>query len=97
MTNVVEFSSHLQHQRVRNSAAGREAVVADLVTLSAGVQEVVERTLDLTNPSLQQLEYAVQHLVDAFRSLEAATKVLTNDSDWVPFHEEPDAASRGHQ
>ncbi len=85
MTNVVEFSSHLQHQRTRSSSASRAAVVADLVTLSAGVQETVERTLDLTNPSLPQLEYAVQHLVDAFRSLEAAVNVLTDDGDWVPF------------
>ncbi len=85
MTNVVEFSSHLQHQRVRSSAGSRAAVVADLAALSAGVQEVVEKTLDLTSPSLLQLEYAVQHLVDAFRSLEAATKVLTDDGDRVPF------------
>ncbi len=85
MTNVVEFSSHLQHQRARSAANSRAAVVADLVTLSAGVQEVVEKALDLTSPSLQQLEYAVQHLVDAFRSLEAAAKVLTDDGDWVPL------------
>ncbi len=84
MTNVVEFSSHLQHQRARNSAVSRAAVVADLVTLSAGVQEVAERALDLSSSSPEQLEYAVQHLVDAFRSLEAAANVLTDDDDWVP-------------
>ena len=85
MTNVVEFSSHPQHPRARNSAVSRAAVVADLVTLSAGVQETVEKTLDLADPSLQQLEYAVQHLVDAFRSLETGAKVLADDGDWVPF------------
>ncbi len=83
MTNVVEFSSHLQHQRARSAAKSRAAVVADLAMLSAGVQEVVEKTRDLTGPSLLQLECAVQHLVNAFRSLEAATKVLTDDGDWV--------------
>ena len=85
MTNVVEFSSRLQHQRARSAANRRAAVVADLVTLSAGIQETVEKTLDLADPSLQQLEHAVQHMVDAFRSLEAAAKVLTDDGDRVPF------------
>ncbi len=85
MTNVVEVSSRLQHQRARSAANRRAAVVADLVTLSAGIQETVEKTLDLADPSLQQLEHAVQHMVDAFRSLEAATNVLTGDGDWVPL------------
>jgi hypothetical protein len=85
MTNVVEFSSDLRHQRPKNSAASRAAVVEDLVALSTGVREAVEKTVDLTSPSLQQFEYAVQHLVDALGSLEAASAILTQDGDWVPF------------
>ena len=85
MTNVVEFSGHRQHQKATNSAASRAAVVAELVTLAAGVREAVEKTVDLTDPSLQHLEYALQHLVDALSSLEAATTVLTEDGGWVPF------------
>ncbi len=85
MTNVVEFSSHRQHQKAKNSAASRAAVVADLVTLTAGVRATVEKTVDLTGPSVLRLEYAVQHLVDALSALEAATNVLTEDGDWVPF------------
>ncbi len=85
MTNVVELNAHRQHQRTRNSAATRAAVVADLVTLSAGVQEVVGQTLDLTSPSLEQLEHVVQHLVDAVHSLEKAANVLTDEGDWEPF------------
>ena len=85
MTNVVELNSHLKHPRTGNSAATRAAVVADLVTLSAGVQEVVGQTLDLSSLSLEQLEYVVQHLVDAVHSLEKAANVLTDDEDWEPF------------
>ncbi len=85
MTNVLEFSSYLQHQRADNSAAGRAGVVADLVALSAGVRETVEKMTELTGPTPQQLKDAVQHLVDALSSLEAATNVLTEDGDWVPF------------
>ncbi len=85
MTNVVELNAHLQHQRTRNSAANRAAVVADLATLSAGVQEVVGQTLDLTSLSPDQLEYVVQHLVDAVHSLEKAANVLTDEGDWQPF------------
>ena len=95
MSNVVERNIHLQHQRARSSAVSRAAVVADLVTLSAGIQDVAEKTLDLTSPSLLQLEYAVQHLVDAFRSLEAATKVLTDDGDWVSLEGVRDLSSIG--
>jgi hypothetical protein len=85
MTNVVELNAYLPHQRTRNSAFSRAAVIADLVTLSAGVQEVVGKTLDLTSLSLEQLEYVVQHLVDAVHSLEKAANVLTDDEDWEPF------------
>ena len=69
----------------KNPAASRAAIVADLVSLSAGVREVVEKTVDLTGPSLHQLEYAVQHLVDALSALQAASNVLAENGDWVPF------------
>ncbi len=62
MTNVVELSSRLQHQKAKNSAVERAAVVADLVALTEGVRETVEKAVDLTGSSMFQLEHAVQHL-----------------------------------
>ncbi len=85
MTNVVEFRSHPRHQRAATSAVERAAVVADLVTLAAGVREVVEKTVELSSPSLEHLERTVQHLVDALHQLEAAADVLTEDGEWAPF------------
>jgi hypothetical protein len=85
MTKVVEFSSHLQDLKAKNSVASGAGVVTDLVALSAGVREAVEKMAELTGLTPQQLKDAVQHLVDALSSLEAASNVLTEDGDWVPF------------
>jgi uncharacterized protein YdgA (DUF945 family) len=85
MTNIVELRTHPKHQKATTSAAERAAVVADIVTLTAGVREVVEKAVELSGPSLEQLERTAQHLVDALHQLEAAAEVLTADGECVPF------------
>ncbi len=85
MTNIVEFRTYRKHQQEDAHAADRAAVVADLVALSAGIREAVEKTVELTGPSLHQLKRTVQHLVDALHQLENAANVLTEDGEWEPF------------
>ncbi len=85
MTNVIELRAHGDHQRAKISATDRAAVVADLVTLSASIRDIVERTVELSSPSPLHLEQATQHLVDAHHQLEAAASVLSDDGEWTPF------------
>jgi hypothetical protein len=65
--------------------ADRAAVVADLVALTAGIREVIERTINLPGPSPHQHEMALQQLVNALQQLEAATNALTDSRAWMPF------------
>jgi hypothetical protein len=85
MTNIIELGAHAKHQKTAVSEAERAAVVADLVALSAGIREAVEKTLELSGPSLLQLERGVQHLVDALHQLENAMNALTDGGEWAPF------------
>ncbi len=85
MTNIVDLRTHRELQRGRTCVEGRVAVVADLVALSSGIKEVVEKTVELDGPSPLHLEQAVQHLVDALHHLENAMGVLTEDGEWEPF------------
>jgi hypothetical protein len=85
MTDIIELHSHSARQRATASAAERTAVVAELVTLAAGVREVVEKTFELSSSSLEHLERTVQHLVDALHQLEAAADALTGRGEWAPF------------
>jgi len=85
MTNIIELRTHAKHHKTTGSEADRAAVIADLVALSAGIREAVENTLELSGPSLLQLEQGVQHLVDALHQLEHAMNVLTDDGEWNPF------------
>ena len=85
MTNIIELRTHAKHQKTAASDAERAAVVADLAALSAGIREAVQNTLELTGPSLLQLEQGVQHLVDALHQLENAMNALTDDGEWEPF------------
>jgi hypothetical protein len=85
MANVVELRRHPKHPDAVAAIADRAAVVADLVALTAGIREVIAKTVDLSGPSPHRLKTSVQHLVDALHQLEAATNVLTDQGEWVPF------------
>jgi hypothetical protein len=85
MTIVIELRAHRDHQCAKISATDRATVVADLVTLSASIRDIVERTVELSSPSLLHLEQATQHLVHAHHQLEAAASSLTDDGEWTPF------------
>jgi hypothetical protein len=85
MTNIIELGANAKHQKTAVSEAERAAVVADLVALSAGIREAVEKTVELSGPSLLQLERGVQHLVDALHQLENAMNALTDGGEWAPF------------
>ncbi len=85
MTNIVDFRTHRELQRGRSPDEGRVAVVGDLVALSSGVKEAVEKTLELRDLSVLHTEQTVQHLVDALHHLEDAMNVLTEDGEWEPF------------
>jgi hypothetical protein len=58
MTIVIELRAHRDHQCAKISATDRATVVADLVTLSASIRDIVERTVELSSPSLLHLEQA---------------------------------------
>ena len=85
MTNIIELRTRARHHKTAGSEAERAAVIADLVALSAGIREAVEKTVELSGPSLLQLEQGVQHLVDALHQLEHAMNALTDDGEWDPF------------
>ncbi len=85
MTNVVELHSHPKRREPTTPAAERAAAIADLVALSAGIREAVEKTVELAGPSRLQIEQTVQHLVDALHQIENAMNVLAEDGEWEPF------------
>src|SRR5215211_862573 len=43
MTNIIELRTHARHHKTAGSEAERAAVVADLVALSAGIKEAIEK------------------------------------------------------
>lgn len=85
MTNVVELRAHLRSFPAASSAADRAAVVANLLTLSAGIREVAAEAAGLPHLAPVQLERAIQHLLDALHHLEEAADVLTDGGAWTPF------------
>ena len=85
MTNVVQLRAHLASAPATVSAADRAAVVANLLTLSAGIREVAAEAAGLPHLAPVQLERAIQHLLDALHHLEEAADVLTDGGAWTPF------------
>ena len=85
MENVIQLRARRENRLPTISASDRAAVVADLVTLSAGIRDLVERTVELSRLSRLHLEQATQHLVDAHHQLEAAASSLTDDGEWTPL------------